>query len=92
MRPENQQALIDVIQQAGDPRDIPGLLSMHLLRSPDGTQVINHMLWAGEDAFTRATKEDPVIAATRDRVGGLIEGARPGRYEVMPWPTDSPAG
>ncbi|KAA9150889.1 hypothetical protein FPZ12_040215 [Amycolatopsis acidicola] len=87
VRPENQQALVDCIVGAGDPAVIPGLKSMHLLRSVDGTQVINQMHWADEESFSRATKENGLIAATRDKVGALIEGARPGRYEVVPWPS-----
>jgi heme-degrading monooxygenase HmoA len=83
VRPENQQALIDCIRSAGDPADVPGLRSMHLLRSHDGTRVINHMHWASEEAFAAATAGDPVIAATRERVGELVEGARPDRYEVI---------
>jgi heme-degrading monooxygenase HmoA len=83
VRPENQRPLIDCIRSAGDPAGVPGLLSVHLLRSLDGTQVINHMHWADEDAFRRATRENPVIAATRDQVGRLIEGAAPNLYEIV---------
>ncbi|HVV18156.1 MAG TPA: antibiotic biosynthesis monooxygenase family protein [Pseudonocardiaceae bacterium] len=83
VRPENQQALIDCIRDAGDPSTIPGLLSMHLLRSLDGTQVINHMRWASRTAFDDATAHNAVIASTRDRVGELIDKA-PARYEIIP--------
>jgi heme-degrading monooxygenase HmoA len=83
VRPENQQALVDCIKDAGDPAGIPGLLSMHLLRSLDGTQVINHMHWQSKDALDAATKDNPVIAATRERVGRLIESAGPNLYEVI---------
>jgi heme-degrading monooxygenase HmoA len=83
VHPGNQQALVDCIRSAGDPAEVPGLVSMHLLRSLDGTRVINHMLWESEAAFTAATRLNPIIAATRDRVGELVEGARPDRYEVI---------
>jgi heme-degrading monooxygenase HmoA len=83
VRPENQQPLIDCIRAAGDPAGIPGLLSLRLLRSLDGTQVINHMHWTDEESFRRATRDNPVIAATRERVGRLIEGAGPNLYEVV---------
>src|SRR5262245_35559833 len=83
VRPENQQALVDCIRTAGDPAAIPGLLSMHLLRSLDGTQVINHMHWQSKEAFDTATKDNPVIAATMERVGRLIESAGPNLYEVI---------
>jgi heme-degrading monooxygenase HmoA len=83
VRPENQRPLIDCIRAAGHQADVPGLLSMHLLRSLDGTQVINHMHWADEEAFRRATRENPVIAATRRQVDRLIEGAGPNLYEIV---------
>ena len=83
VRPDNQQALVDCIRGAGDPAAIPGLLSMHLLRSLDGTQVINQMRWASRAAFDDATAHDPVIVATKAKVGRLIEGAGPTRYEVI---------
>jgi heme-degrading monooxygenase HmoA len=83
VRPENQQALIETICSAGDPADVPGLRAMHLLRSLDGTQVINHMQWESEEAFAAATATDAFIAATRERVHTLIERAGPNRYEVI---------
>jgi heme-degrading monooxygenase HmoA len=83
VRPENQQPFIDRIRDAGDPAGIPGLVSMHLLRSADGTQVINHMHWAGKDAFDRAGAKGSVIEATRLAIRRFIEGAGPARYEVV---------
>jgi heme-degrading monooxygenase HmoA len=83
VRPENQQALIDCIRDAGDPRDIPGLLSMHLLRSHDGTRVINQMRWTGEPALREATRGNTAIAAALRRVGELIESAGPDHYDVI---------
>jgi heme-degrading monooxygenase HmoA len=82
VRPENQQALIDCMRD-GAPADVPGLLSAHLLRSLDGTRVINHMIWESEDAFKQAIKTNPAIAATRRRVHQFIEGAAPDTYEVI---------
>jgi heme-degrading monooxygenase HmoA len=81
--PDNQQEVIDCIRDAGDAATIPGLLSMHLLRSLDGTQVINHMHWESREAFEAATRDNPVIAATRDRVRRLRHGTKPNRYEVI---------
>ena len=85
VRPENQQALLDCIREAGDPNSIPGLESMYLLRSLDGTQVINHMQWVSEDAFNQATSGNPVIADTMKQVMRLVEQAGPNRYEIVPW-------
>ncbi|GAB2568011.1 antibiotic biosynthesis monooxygenase family protein [Nocardia heshunensis] len=82
VRPGNQQALIDCITADADISDIPGLLGMRLLRSIDGTHVINHMCWESEEAMHDALNNDPRIADTRRRVGQLIEGAQPIRCEV----------
>jgi len=83
VRPENQQAFIDCIKGANETADLPGLLSQHLLRSLDGTQVINHMHWASREAFDQATAGNSVIAATKAQVHQLIEGRGPNRYEVL---------
>lgn len=83
VRPENQQRLIDCIRDAGDPADIPGLLSMHLLRSKDGTQVTNHMHWASKEALQRATAENPVIKATKSAIRQFTDGTGPQPYEVI---------
>ena len=83
VRPENQQRLIDCIRDAGDAAGIPGLLSMHLLRSKDGTQVTNHMHWASKEAFKQAAAENPVIGATRTAIRQFIEGAGPRPHEVI---------
>jgi heme-degrading monooxygenase HmoA len=83
VRPENQQPFIDCIRDAGDPAGIPGLLSMHLLRSADGTQVINHMHWADREAFDSAGAGGSVIDAARRAIRQHIEGAGPIRYDVV---------
>jgi heme-degrading monooxygenase HmoA len=83
VRPENQQRLIDCIRNAGDPTDIPGLLSMHLLRSKDGRQVANHMHWASKEALRQAGVENPVISATKKEIRQFIEGDGPEPYEVI---------
>jgi heme-degrading monooxygenase HmoA len=84
VRPENQEALVETIRSAGDASVIPGLLSMNLLRSEDGTHVINHMCWESREAFERAAASSPEIAAVRDRVGPLLDGPGPYRYEIVP--------
>jgi heme-degrading monooxygenase HmoA len=83
VRPENQQRLIDCIRNAGDPTDIPGLLSMHLLRSKDGRQVANHMHWASKEALRQAGVENPVINTTKKEIRQFIEGDGPEPYEVI---------
>ena len=83
VRPGNQQALIDTIGAAGDPAKVPGLRSINLLRSLDGTQVINHMHWASKDAYEQARDRLPVIRNTRAEVQRLIESAATNIYEVV---------
>lgn len=84
VRPENQQALVDCIRDAGNSADIPGLRSQRVLRSVDGTQVMNHMHWDSEAAFRRGSATDPLLAETRKRVHELIEGDGPRRFEIVP--------
>jgi heme-degrading monooxygenase HmoA len=83
VRSDSQQQFIDCIRDAGDPADIPGLLSMHLLRGKDGTQVINHMHWATKEALDRAGRDNPVIARTRTAIRQYIDGPGPAPYEVV---------
>lgn len=83
VRPEHQQALIDCIRDAGDPADLPGLLSMHLLRSHDDKRVINQMHWTGENALREATRGNTAIAAAMRKVGELVEGVGPDHYDVI---------
>jgi heme-degrading monooxygenase HmoA len=83
VRPENQQALIDCIRDAGDPESLPGLLSMHLLRSHDGTRVINQMRWTDENALREATRGNTAIVAAMRKVGELVESVGPDHYEVV---------
>ena len=83
VRPANQQALVDCIRDAANPADIPGLRSQRVLRSVDGTQVINHMHWDSEAAFRASAAASPVLAATRKRVHELIEGDGPNRFDVV---------
>lgn len=83
VRPENQQALIDTIRSAGDPAKVPGLHSINLLRSLDGTQVINHMHWASQEAYEEARGRFPVIKNTRAEVQRLIQDAATNIYEAV---------
>ncbi len=79
--PENQRPLIECIRDAGDPAGIPGLLSMHLLCSEDGTQVTNFTHWASREALDAATAENPAIDATRAAIRRFSAGPEP--YRVV---------
>jgi len=83
VRPENQQAIIDTVRSAGDPTTVPGLVSINLLRSLDGTQVINHMHWASRDAYEEAGGQLPAIKNTREQVLRLIEDHSTNIYEAV---------
>jgi heme-degrading monooxygenase HmoA len=86
VRPGQQQALIDTIRAAGDPATVPGLRSIALLRSLDGTQVINHMHWASREAYEEASAGLPAIRDTRAGVQRLIEHAAANVYEAVSLP------
>ena len=81
--PGRQQALIDVIRSAGDPATVPGLRAINLLRSLDGTQVINHMHWASQEAYADASARLPAIRDTRAEVQRLADRAATNIYEVV---------
>jgi heme-degrading monooxygenase HmoA len=83
VRPEHQQALIDVLRSAGDPADIPGLRSITLLRDLDGTRVINQMHWASRAAFDEARATLAVVRDTRAEVARLVERATTAVHEVI---------
>ena len=53
-----------------------------VLRSKDGTQVINAMHWDSEAALRTATRSDPRIVRTMRKVTALVEGRGPAVYEV----------
>ena len=82
VRPENQEALVACIRD-GAPAGVPGLLSAKLLKSRNGTRVINYMLWESREAFDHATAGNTAISATRQRVQQLIEGAAPDAYDII---------
>jgi heme-degrading monooxygenase HmoA len=83
VRPENQQAVIDIIRTAGDPSRVPGLRSVTLLRSLDGTRVVNQLRWADRAAFESARAGLPLIAEIRAAVQRLTGGATTDSYEVV---------
>lgn len=82
VRPENQDALVTCMR-GGVSMNMTGLLSAKLLKSRDGTKVINHMVWESQEAFKQAASENPEIVATRQRVHALIDGAGPDEYEII---------
>jgi hypothetical protein len=89
VRPGNQQAVIDAIRSAGDPGQVPGLLSVNLLRSLDGTRVINQMRWSRREAYEQARAQLPLVRDTRAAVQRLVEGSTTTIYgEVRDAPED----
>lgn len=80
--PEDQQALVDTLCEAGDRADMPGLLSRKVLRSLDGKQVINHMQWASVEAYKAALAYVPQFKDHRAEVHRLMQKATSKIYEV----------
>jgi heme-degrading monooxygenase HmoA len=83
VKPENQDALIACMREGVLPGDVPGLISANLLKSRDGTRVINQMVWESQEAFAQAAATNQSIKATRQRVQGLIESAAPDAFDVI---------
>jgi heme-degrading monooxygenase HmoA len=88
--PENQRALAAAIQADGYGASIPGLLSRHLLRSADGTQVAHCMHWDSAGAFKQAATATAAIGQIRERVHEL--GARPSSWNPVPVTDQEPGG
>jgi heme-degrading monooxygenase HmoA len=82
VRPENQQELVDTLSNTGDVSHIEGLLSRHILRSQDGTRVINHMQWASKEAYEEAAKHLPAFTNQRTEVHRLMESITSAIYEL----------
>ena len=82
VKPENQEALIACMREGVSP-DMPGLVSANLLKSRDGTKVINQMIWESQEAFAQATAGNPSIATTRQRVHELMDAAAPDAFDVV---------
>lgn len=83
VRPENQQKVVDALRGMGPLKDIPGLLSLQVLRSVDGDKLLTYMRWESPEAFQKA-EEQPQVQAAIAEVTGLIEDhGTPGLYHVF---------
>jgi quinol monooxygenase YgiN len=53
VRPENQERLVELMISVGESLkdDLPGLISVSLHKSSDGTRVVNYQQWESEEAF-----------------------------------------
>jgi heme-degrading monooxygenase HmoA len=81
--PERQRAVVDALRAVGDPAQVPGLRGMTVLRSLDGTRVVNQLRWSSEAAFDAARARDPLVAATRAVAEHLVQRAETARYQVV---------
>jgi antibiotic biosynthesis monooxygenase (ABM) superfamily enzyme len=80
--PENQQALIDLLQEAANfASQVPGWISASIHRSLDGTRVVNYAQSKDLDSAQRVI-EALRAAGWLDRNKALGE-AHPGLYEVV---------
>lgn len=82
VRPENQDALVECMT-SGVAASANGLISAKVLKSRDGTKVINHMVWASREAFDQASAGNPAIAAARQRVHQLIDAPGPDAFDII---------
>ncbi|GAA1950080.1 antibiotic biosynthesis monooxygenase family protein [Kitasatospora viridis] len=82
VRPGRQQELVDALRAAGDPATVPGLRSVTLLRSEDGTRVVNQLRWADRQAYL-AARDHPLVAGARAAVQPLIERADTDLYRTV---------
>ena len=81
VRPENQQTVIDTVLSAGDPADVPGLRSVELFRSLDGTRVVNYAQWRNAEAM-QAMRSNPAAQEHMTRCADLADGFEPHLYTV----------
>ena len=83
-RPENQQALVDLLTEAASSvyANAPGFVSASIHRSIDGTRVTNCAQYESREAFERL-RTNPAIPPFVERVRTLITRAEPHLYEVV---------
>ena len=81
VRPENQQTVIDTVLSAGDPADVPGLRSVELFRSLDGTRVVNYAQWQSAEAY-QAMFGDPGAREHMGRCAAIATSFEPHLYTV----------
>jgi heme-degrading monooxygenase HmoA len=82
IRPENQDRLVECLQSLGSTADVPGLISLRLFRSLDGSKMINYMEWETSEAFKKAST-NPTVAAVVERAAELVEDGDPGLYKLV---------
>lgn len=72
VKPENQQQVVDTLREIGPLKEIPGLLSLQVLRSADGDKLLTYMRWESMDAFQQA-EQHPQVMAVITKVTQFIE-------------------
>lgn len=82
VEPSKQQALVDVLTEGTDAviRHRPGLVSVTLLTSNDGSRVVNYAQWRSLDDI-KATMGDPAAQSYARRAAELAQ-ATPHVYSV----------
>jgi heme-degrading monooxygenase HmoA len=83
VKPENQQKIIDALREIGPVKEIPGLISMQLLRSIDGQKIVNYMRWESVAAFQQAEQNPQVMAAIGKITEYTEDAGVPGFYQLM---------
>lgn len=83
VKPENQQKVIEALRGMGPIEEIPGLHSLQLLRSADGTKLLNYMRWESIAAFQQASQHPRIMAAIEEAAQFAEEPGNPGFYHVV---------
>lgn len=83
VKPENQQKVIDALREIGPLKEIPGLLSMQLLRSVDGQKLVNYMRWESVQAFQQAEQNPQVMASIAKITQFTEDPGTPGFYQLI---------
>lgn len=83
VKPENQDKVVEALRGLGPIGEVPGLLSLQLLRSADGTKLVNHMRWESLEAFQRANQDPRVLAAITEVAKYTEDPGTPGFYQLL---------
>lgn len=81
--PEHQQAVIDVLSNAGETmRHMPGFISANLHKSHDGHRVVNYVQWRSKEDF-EAMLQNPEAQPHMAEAAALAESYDPILCDVV---------
>lgn len=83
VKPGNQPKIIDALRGIGPRAEIPGLISLRVMRSVDGDKLLTYMCWESVEALARA-EQLPRVATAIAKINEYIEErGTPGFYHVI---------